>query len=71
MTRPKLKIGDTAVVRSLYRDVPGFKDKVAYGDKGTVEKVNGDLVHLNIEGEIKRTSIYNLKKFRLYRRKQK
>jgi len=67
MARPKLKIGDLAVVRNLPYKYGPFK----LGDKGIVTKVSGDVVYLAINGEHKNINIYNVKKWRKYTKRNK
>jgi len=71
MSRPKFKVGDTAIVRNTVYVSP-LDRHVAFklGEKGVVTKITGDVIHLASEEVIKKINIYNLKKFRKYTRKK-
>ena len=72
MARPKLKIGDLAIVRNtLYESPLSMNVAFRLGEKGIVSKITGDDIHLEIEGTIKKTNIYNLKKWRKYIKRKK
>ena len=71
MARPKLKVGDLIVVRNLYESPLHKHGVFKLGDKGVVTNVTGDVVHLEVNGELKKINIYNVKKSRPYIKRKK
>jgi hypothetical protein len=72
VARPKLKIGDIAIVRDTIYESPLDRHVVfKLREKGVVKKITGDVVHLEVEETIKKINIYNLKKHRKYTKRAK
>lgn len=64
MARPKLNVGDVILVKTLYESTNHKHCDFKIGDHGIVVKILGDIVHLDVDGKIKKINIYNIKKKR-------